>query len=354
MNKVLIVLFFILSLIGCSENDDVNRNYDLKNKVQIINGEPAEHSEYPSSFALMSKWVDTPICSGTLIKSNLGITAAHCIHGKNIKDLSVAYGYSDAVDDGSLILLPILDAIIHEGYLDPSLTGLEPSDPPDAPGTAGQNVGDIALILIDNSYSPVNIIFADILPPELYDEVLNVGDYVVAVGYGQNEKGIPGHEFHKGDVPVIWRGKYEMVLGLDEDLVPNPTNSCYGDSGSGAYITCNECLYVTGVASRSPTLPECGHGAVYTIPGSYLEWINESYEEMMENVGKCEPCDGCEDCEICETVDGGTGCVMVNVEEAIGSTCRNNGCSCSAAGEEDDDTLLFIMLMFLFFILLRN
>jgi len=352
--KFLCLLVTLLFCLGCGYNPGVDSENESYNQLPIINGAPANHSEYPSIVALMVGSSKTPNCTGTLIKPDLVLTAAHCV-GYHPSDMMIAYGYEKPGEGDIGCFFPVLAKSIHPGsyYYDwfPEDITTEPIDSGIDPGTAGENYDDIALLLVDNSPSPVNIVFVPVLPPENYDDVLKVSDIVTIAGYGQHEKGVTGDELYAADVPVTWRGEYEMILGEDEISNPDAGNACYGDSGGPAYVTYGNNIFVSGVTSRAPTIPECGHGAVYTIPGSYLDWIQEAYVEMKEDTPEPEEpeeeCDAgtkpCPTCPDASVVDSGVEKHLV-LEPTDGCNC-DTSCTREHTGLSD----LFFLTLFILF-----
>ncbi|MFQ5486100.1 MAG: trypsin-like serine protease [Desulfobacterales bacterium] len=300
MKKILAAMLS-LPLVACGPADDKSGEVELnppQNEARVINGTPGEHSMFPSIVALLD-YAGGEMCTGTLIKEDLVITAAHCIPYIE----SAAYGVSDintlsngtGQDESPVYKIAV--AVDHPDYY--------PFE------TYAPN--DIGWALLEK---PVrNAVLGDVLPEDLFDEALQVGNLVTIAGYGQNGETESGILYY-GDVPItnLFTKKgpaedypdlpiKEMVVGKENIYEPN---LCYGDSGGPTYLEHNGSVFVTGVTSRiPPNMPvSCGYGAVVTLPGAYSELTELKYEVMV----KCRDTGDCDDIDIgSEEGQGGNG-----------------------------------------------
>jgi secreted trypsin-like serine protease len=260
MKPSLAALCLSLSLVGCGADSIESERYS-RYRTEIINGTKADHSQFPSIVVLKTISSGEEYCSGTLIKPDLVMTAAHCLDDFHqfADPLSVVYGSSDLADnDGLEIQVAAWDRHAqYNPYLDPW--------------------NDIALILLENDIP--DAVNAPILAPEQYETFLMPGTIVTIAGYGQNSDLGYGELFY-GEVPVIVRDEFQIQVGENNPAAPN---ACYGDSGGPIYVMDGEVMYVTGVASHLPFgAQQCGESAIYTLPGSYVPWIEETYLKLQE------------------------------------------------------------------------
>ncbi len=282
ITKNLLTVSAIFSVMGCGSGNESDQNdvkhFDFpKNKGEIINGNPAEHSSFPSIVAMIdnegSEW-----CSGTLIKPDFVITAAHCIP-YNAKNRKIVYGVSDVYEPCDECVHEIAQVKANQEYFPFKNYGLN----------------DIGWLLLKEPIT--NAVTAEVLPEELFDVALHTGDIVQIAGYGNDSYGSYGY-LNSANVPIIdfltadgsvngfFEGKpgkgyslLEMVVGLDDVTAPN---LCYGDSGGPTYVEYNGSIFLTGVTSRVPPGKEveCGHGAVVGLPGHYQDLTEKVYLEL--------------------------------------------------------------------------
>lgn len=261
--KELFIYLLFLFIIACSSPKQEALPSPPQNKEFVLNGYKAEHSQFPSIVALVDKQASTVWCTGSLIKPDLILTAAHCIPYSYPKFYSIAYGFSDPTEADPEDLNSVRDRKVHPDY-----------DP-----WVGEDAWhDVGLILLAEEIEGPEIV--NILSPEDYDELLVVGESIFTIaGYGQHIQGEMGVELYAADdVPLIERYEFEMLIGEDN---PEAPNLCFGDSGGPTYIYSDDVPYLTGITSRAPPgTTGCGHGAMVTLPGQYLEWIEEAYENM--------------------------------------------------------------------------
>jgi Trypsin len=119
---------------------------------------------------------------------------------------------------------------------------------------------------------------------------LQVGQRVVAVGYGLTERGTHGARL-MGDIPILSvdcvEGWYpylcapfaEMLL-VDRGAPASALDTCPGDSGGPVYLPNSTTGYeLIGVVSRAARFPQgprdCGGGGVYELIGrnSVIKWL---------------------------------------------------------------------------------
>ena len=258
MKKIFyLILFLFLTACGVSSNTDPFQVQTSRDPF-VLNGIEGHHEQFPSIVMLTINGYDE-YCSGTLIKPDLVMTAAHCVeHLPN--SLEAVYGVDSIPDPLQCrsCFMKVKNSTYH-----PEFTHFYfPSN-------------DIGLILLEHPvYNPIVGTFLS----ERNNNFVYVGQTLTLAGYGTSNEGLG--QLYYGDVPVTeLRGDYEMVVGLDS---PTAVNACYGDSGGPAYLYEAGEEYVVGVTSRVPEGKpiECGHGTVYTRPEAYSDWIEQAYQDM--------------------------------------------------------------------------
>lgn len=241
----------------------------------IINGDKAEHMEFPSIVALAVDEGTSEYCTGSLIHEQIVLTAAHCVSLP--LELTVVYGSSNLNEECSDCLYKVIETIQHPDYDDVSYNGY--------------NFNDLALVLLDQ---PVNdAIITPILPASLQDSALEAGLEVTFAGYGRDSMDASGHLYYGigsimkfysptgEETAAVYYNTQEMVIGEDN---PDAPNICYGDSGGPTYVQHLGTTYLTGVTSRIPIDKpvECGHGAVVGLPGPHENWINSNIDNLLD------------------------------------------------------------------------
>tara|TARA_Y100000310_G_scaffold344725_1_gene459070 strand:- start:2883 stop:3854 length:972 start_codon:yes stop_codon:yes gene_type:complete len=291
-------------LLGCSDQSEfesvgLDVEYASSKKPTIVDGHLAKHSSWPVTVGLI-KETGSLFCTGTLIKPQLVLTAAHCVIGKFGETIHIIYGCDDANKCSKNYRINVVSISIYPGYQ----RNTKPWH-------------DVALVLLaEPIYQNSNITLLD---PKLYDTVLKLEKQTTLVGYGRiSDKG-PSGKLYFGHAPIILKNDYEIRIGKNDDTT---SNVCYGDSGSSFYVTHNNKYYVTGIASRlvaknKDTDEWCGGGSIYTLPGEYMTWINTEYNDMLDALSKSNHL-----------------------------TLHSNRCSISHAPKSNIHITLFILFMF--------
>jgi len=290
--KILTVLALCtLFIVTCTLSIDPSIETAPQNDTDVINGQEALHKEFPTIVALTRNNGKSEFCSGTLLKADLVLTAAHCIESMSLKHSHVVYGHENILNCDKNCILSMHSARAHPDYVKNNDVWY-----------------DIALILLEDKIP--NATTAKLLPYDDYIPLLDDNSVVTIAGYGRaytpgppqpppppkftirldpklgirfiqlNASYTSGVLF-SAEVPIISRNDYEIHVGEDDPTAPN---ACYGDSGGPIYVNNNGITYVTGVASRiPPNKPiECGHGVLYSLPGLYVDWIEKTYVELTD------------------------------------------------------------------------
>jgi hypothetical protein len=219
-------------------------------RTRIVGGIPTR--DYPDCVAVggVSGWC----CSGTLVASNVVVTAGHCVQGGCCSRVLVG---EDVDDTSTARVIRVRQAISHPDYRAPSPTP------------------DLAVLILDED--------AGAAPRELaHEAMLASATSVRLAGYGTTDlEGTTGYGRRRVvDVPLASNDpKYgadlesEFVAGapfLDRD-------ACTGDSGGPAYVQANDGWYLAGATSRATrsTFRRCGDGGIYTWVRAYARWIHD-------------------------------------------------------------------------------
>ncbi|MEK6969340.1 MAG: trypsin-like serine protease [Nanoarchaeota archaeon] len=271
----------------------------------IVNGEEAEHADFPSIVALAVDNGQVEFCTGSLIHPQIVLTAAHCTTTPIIVGSYAVYGSSDLEQECNNCYYKIIEAIQHPNY-DGSLEN-------------GYNHNDLALVLLER---PVDQpVITPILPALLQELALKEGGEVIFAGYGRDSMSAKGQLYfgtstiakfyapNGGDSNFADHHTQEMVVGKD---APDAPNICYGDSGGPTYVNFNGIELLVGVTSRIPhDKPiECGHGAVVGLPGPHEEWINTEIDNLLAGLDKQGSKDDQE--TITNTLDEDPGAVVID------------------------------------------
>lgn len=294
----LILLLLFLSLVSCGPSDQPTDSFPTypSSNPSILNGQVGDHSQFPS-IVFLTKNRNSVSCSGSLIKPDLVLTAAHCTFLLSSSH-EVVHGHNSMPDEDC-------DACFHQisgrKYPD-SFSHTELND-------------DISIILLEQ---PIKGQWGQLISTN-YQPLIQEDQILTIAGYGRDNDDDAGVLYY-GDVPITSiLSDQEMVLGEDD---PDATNSCFGDSGGPAYLVQDGTQWITGVTSRVPDgfPPECGHGAIYVRPDAYLDWIETAYLELLEEREEVIPEDPPDDSEddeseeCCDhhttTTTGESGCQM--------------------------------------------
>jgi hypothetical protein len=219
----------------------------IPNRNRIIGGIPT--SQYADCVAVGSDndWC----CTGTLIASNVVITAGHCVKDGCADRVFVG---EDVTKSHAGTVISVRDAQSHPEY-----------GPPDP-------THDVAVLILSKD--------ADCEPRPIADAgMLKAAPSVRLAGYGNTDVYSSGGYGRRRmvDVPLA---SPDRRYGADPDtefIAGAPfldRDSCNGDSGGPAFVQSKRRWYLAGATSRATasTIRPCGDGGIYSRVHVFEDW----------------------------------------------------------------------------------
>jgi secreted trypsin-like serine protease len=233
-------------------------------KKRIFGGRAVLAANFPDAVSVQG---NSATCTGTLIASNVVLTAEHCYC--NDVDKQVVFG-TDALHPAPGQVYDVVKVVPMRSECNQDYFG-----------------ADVALLYLDKipSVAPRSIAATS---------VLAASTDVTAVGFGLTEDGKTGSKLLV-DLPIASPScsstsggipdttKYSCVA--TQELVAGMQNlhkdTCEGDSGGPIYIKAGQNYLLAGTTSRgvhnsgSPT--KCGNGGIYErLDGNILSWLRQN------------------------------------------------------------------------------
>ncbi|MGZ3693421.1 MAG: S1 family peptidase, partial [Bdellovibrionota bacterium] len=206
------------------------------------------------------------LCTGTIIRNNIAVTAAHCIPAGDTKPIVV---FNPDMHAPNPNVHPAQEVMVNPKW--------------GSHAGKGMDQGDIALVKfgggLPKGYKKVSSVGTD--------SEIKSGANVILAGYGiDNARTKTGAgRLRKTAVQITnsRTGKSEMILDQSHGH-----GACHGDSGGPAYVTRNGKMILAGVTNRSyPSRApdDCGHKVVYTKVPAYRSWIQKSEKRLETSNG---------------------------------------------------------------------
>ncbi len=232
----------------------------------IYGGTTSAPGAWPNVVAIL---LPNEICTGTLVSDRVVLTAAHCL------------------DDGEppgLYQVHIGDDIYSGKSYEVERTGTHPKYCGDDPEVCKVDIWDFGFLVLTEPVQGVAPA-RPLVTQEAWDEAMVAEAPVTLVGFGYNEKMLPGIK-REVVAPIV---KFSPS-GLEFEAGGMGLDTCSGDSGGPAFVTLasGETL-LAGVTSRGYT--DCGKGGFYGIPYGALCWLNTETGVDLRGADACETCD---------------------------------------------------------------
>lgn len=200
------------------------------------------------------------ICTGTLIATNIIMTAAHCVE---TDQMVVVFSHNlvgtlQAKDLNKV--RPVVAKLVHSKW-----TGQ----------VQNKDTGDIALIKFKGS-APLGYTPAVLLSSSTF---LVPGVLVQQAGFGLDN---PEMDTGSGVLRTALVRIASNTHSATEIVVDQRDGRgvCSGDSGGPGFLTIDGTFYVWGVASSVTLNPKCREFGIYTNALSYRDWIREGIQTL--------------------------------------------------------------------------
>lgn len=198
-------------------------------------------SAYHDPYGVLT--VDLPrthiVCTGTAINSNIVLTAAHCVQGRDIEHFCF-----------------LMDSVSARG-----VAAVKRHPEFDASDRDGVPANDIALVMLDGDLA------YDDRTALSNSDVLD-GTASVTVIKTLRDPGKAAFHVSEVENDVVWMGLTEFAAGRPEQQQP-----CHGDSGGPAFAnSASGARVLVGVLSRG-IRNDCTSGAIYTRVDAFRTWI---------------------------------------------------------------------------------
>ncbi|NJK64122.1 MAG: serine protease [Synechococcaceae cyanobacterium SM2_3_1] len=224
----------------------------------IIGGRPANISSFPWLARLN---IDGNICSGTLIESDIILTAAHCVEGRDPRNGIAIFGQTDT----------------SEGVLSGQI--VKTKEFRVFPEWSRERVnigGDIALIQLERSIERTTLPWND-------DQTDLSNQSATIVGWGdtqvQPSVQVSLDQLNQGTVTILNDQECINLLGVEfttnnQICTFNPdTTTCFGDSGGPLLTSIQGETKTAGIVSWSRGT-SCNRPTVHTEISFFTNWIN--------------------------------------------------------------------------------
>lgn len=255
--------------------DGADLTQPLPTPIPIVGGAPVQPGAYPEVVSIVMGDFE---CTGTVVASNLILTAAHCMQGVTPAQVTIYTG----------------DAAEGQPTTDATAVGAHPDFVRDE---GAFDIFDYGYVVTrDPMPEPYAVPITD---QEEWDFAMQWGREITLVGYGQDDAGNQGV---KRFVNVAINGF--STEGLEFEAGGDGRDSCNGDSGGPAFVVLPDgSRRLVGIVSRGSEV--CGSKGILGTPYAGLCWVRD--ETGTDVTGSCGSCD-CIDTTPPDPPDEGCGC----------------------------------------------
>ena len=261
------------ALMACTpqaKNEAQNLGEVTQSQTGIINGTDvkAEDKLAESIVAVYDAYTGQ-LCTGSLLPSNLVLTAAHCVGP-----------FPEA-------MVVFFDIQPNEKSEYRAIDKLEVSPYWETRQMEDKNTGDIALLHFTGT-APAKYKPSAFLPAASQKQI-KPGANVVVAGYGLTDgvKKIGAGKLRTTKIKIADHKFSASEVSLDQS---QGTGACHGDSGGPAYIEVGGKYFLWGVTSRglNDEANDCSKQAVYTNALYYKSWLNRVANKLTTALGSPE------------------------------------------------------------------
>lgn len=294
-----LVSVLIVQMVGCENNMGPSpASPPLTLQIQarnIING--AADLSQPAIGALTPD-KGSPFCTGTLITSQLVLTAAHCIASARQYGINRMFFRADFLQsDGKYTseYHAVQQLLSHPQYS----------------GGANGHENDLGLMILTKKV-------ANVTPIPVLRTAMDqawIGTTVHVVGYGQIQTQpniVSADRKYAADIP-IFRIDPRSFIHFDSTAVPNRKSACHGDSGGPSLYKVGSREFLVGITSvaynatsaGSPGQTLCDGGAISTRPDANLDFLRPYLIRYADGPEPCASDAECGACGTCPVPQGG-------------------------------------------------
>lgn len=276
ISKSLVLITVLSAVVACSPT--ATKFTESKSQGSgIIGGEPVPSDDgiAKSTVAIVATVEGADgkpgqfICTGSLLRNNLVLTAGHCVPkvGEQYKKVALYIIFnSDLSQMSRRDVRLVTDSLVHPDY--------------GQAGEMGEDANDVAVLQFDGEmgtgYKTARFL-AD-------DSLLVAGAKVTLAGYGLIEtdgvKTKSDDRLRKVDVEVVEDfGKTEVLLDQSKGK-----GACHGDSGGPAFLEVNGNHFVWGITSRGAGkdgVDDCSLVSIYTKVKAQAPFVNTAMKTLI-------------------------------------------------------------------------